>query len=417
MKKVIIIVIVLFFSLKIFGQDGDHSSNKNVVIDNNIDPNIHIEKLYQLNSDYRDINLSITPDGKYLYFMSTRGGQPWSIQYGYYKGHIRYDGDIWYSENIGGKWSSPRVVPEPVNSLDGEDEPCIMPDGLRVVYQSWRSGWESNRGPYYMAELNGTEWGSPVGLGGGINRFFKKEMDKYGQYGTDGMSISPDGKLFVVACGYDYNGKLDLYYSRKISSEWTYLKKMNISTAGDERSVFIAADNRTIYFASDGLGGYGGLDIFRGTINEKGQVTDVENIGKPFNSQLDDFGFIITADGRQAYFVREDDIYMATFDTIVKNIAPTKSLLIGGNLYGCDNTPKVTHLILTSQSGDIIAESKTSEAGRFLFSTEYKEGIYQIKDTDGKIIQVVEVKNTTPTELNFKIVQCNPKIGRAVVKH
>ena len=33
-----------------------------------------------LNSDARETNMSITPNGKYLFFMSVRGGQPWSTE-------------------------------------------------------------------------------------------------------------------------------------------------------------------------------------------------------------------------------------------------------------------------------------------------------------------------------------------------
>ena len=39
---------------------------------------IQISPVEILNSPFRETNLSITPDGKYLYFMSLRGGQPWS---------------------------------------------------------------------------------------------------------------------------------------------------------------------------------------------------------------------------------------------------------------------------------------------------------------------------------------------------
>lgn len=419
MKNILFFAIFLAVSINLFSQDGSSSSKSKhkIIIDNNTDPNIKVKLLSQLNSSYRDVNLSITPDGKYLFFMSDRGGQSWSSDWGYFRGRKMYDGDIWYSENINGQWSAPHVLQPPVNSSDAEDEPCVMPDGQRVYFQTWRTGWETNGGPYYMAELNGKQWGRPVGLGGGINRFFNNKLNKYGQYGTDGMAVSPDGKTFVVACGVNYDGNLDLYVSQNKNETWTYPRKMKISTSGDERSVFIAADGKTIYFSSDGLGGYGGLDIFRGTLTDDGEIVDVKNIGKPFNTPLDDFGFIITADGKQAFFVRDDDIYQATFVKTENEIAPSKTLLIGGTIKACNQMPMQTYLYLQDATGKIIDKSKSSDLGKFLFSIQFKTGTYQITDSNGKLLQEINVTDDSPTKLNFIIVNCKNQAGGAVVKH
>jgi hypothetical protein len=63
--------------------------------------------------------------------------------------------------------------------------------------------------------LEDGEWKSKKGLGGGINQFFKAESEANFGYATDGMSISPNGNLFIVACGSEYNGNMDLYFSIK----------------------------------------------------------------------------------------------------------------------------------------------------------------------------------------------------------
>ena len=52
---------------------------------------VHIEVIDVLNSESRETNLSVTPDGKYLFFMSSRGGENWSIRSGMYKNQVRYD--------------------------------------------------------------------------------------------------------------------------------------------------------------------------------------------------------------------------------------------------------------------------------------------------------------------------------------
>ena len=166
---------------------------------------IPVEELSVLNSDFRETNLSITPDGKYLYFMSSRGQMPWSVEgYTIYKGTPRYDGDIWFSRNDNGAWSSPECLPATVNTSTGEDEPNVSPDGNYVLFQSWRDSWFSDGGPYYISELFGTVWGKPSGMKGGINQFFKHSYNKHYGYATDGAALSPDVGPYIdrVATGF-----------------------------------------------------------------------------------------------------------------------------------------------------------------------------------------------------------------------
>lgn len=277
---------------------------------------IRISRMDVLNSHYRETNLSITPDGRYLYFMSLRGGQPWSHKFMVYQEDSVYDGDIWYSTKVGGRWQRPRCMPFGINSYEGEDEPNVSPDGRTVYFQSWNTFWQETGGPYYRTQREGSSWGPKIGLGGGISQFF--------QYynATDGMAISPDERTFIVAAGRDYDGNMDLYGSYKGRGGWSVCQRLPISTPGNERSVFIAGDGRTVYFASDGYTGFGGLDIYKAVIDEDGSFGPVINVGKPFNTAADDYGFILTADGEEAYFVRDGNIYFADLREADERIKP-----------------------------------------------------------------------------------------------
>lgn len=305
---------------------------------------IQIKPLQQLNSSYRETNMSISPDGKSLFFMSGRGQQRWSKPgYTVYRGKSEHDGDIWHSSKVNGKWQYPRCLPSSVNTSSGEDEPNISPDGQKVYFQSWAGGWERRGGPYYQAQRYGTRWLRPKGLGDGINQFFHDRSKRHrvkifsrrravNDYATDGATMSADGKTFIVAVGV-YNGKMDLYISKKGRyGRWSYLRRLSVSTGGNERSPFLAADGKTLYFASDGYGGYGGLEILKTTLNPDGSHGKVVNLGAPFNTYLDDYGFIMPASGDDAYFVRQGDIYYADVKNANPQIKPSITLMISGKV-------------------------------------------------------------------------------------
>ena len=296
------------------------------------DIELEITKLDQLNSTYEEANLSITPSGKYIFFQSERPSGPDAKIYKASNGKLRYDANIWYSKKSGTNWNKPKCVGAPAGSPSNEDEPMVSPDGKTVAFQSWRNSWETSGGPYYVSQLYGETWGKPKGMGSGINKFFV-DMSEIGGNGTDGAAISPDGKKFVFAWGKDYYGKLDLYMSTKGSNgTWSYPKKMKISTPGDERSVFFGSDSKTLFFSSDGYKGFGGLDIYKAVIDDKGNTKEVLNLGEKFNTKRNDFGFIITANGEEAYFVRDHDIYQATIKNPPVELLPTKTALVKGTV-------------------------------------------------------------------------------------
>ncbi len=385
-----------------------------------LSPNLDVKvtRLSQLNSKHEETNISITPSGKVMYYMSDRGGQNWSQVYGMRKGVVRYDGDIWYSIKRGDTWSSPKCLNSSINSSKGEDEPNVAPDGRRVSFQSWMDGWENNGGPYYTSRLAGTHWSPPRGLGGGVTAFFKREYEKYGGYGTDGMSISPDGKRFVVACGRDYYGKLDLYMSTKTSSgRWGPMKRLSISTRGDERSVFWGADSKTLYFSSDGYAqGMGGLDIYKTVIKSDGSHGQIINLGKRFNTTSDDYGFIIAASGEEAYFVRNGDIYQAKIKDPPPEMLPTATALVQGKVKlkeegKPDKSVKALLKLVDVATGKVIntAYSNAIDGHYSIYISDARKK-YKIQMFKGgemkeeKVVNLVKNKAYQEVVVNFDIV-------------
>ncbi|WP_248723894.1 hypothetical protein [Seonamhaeicola sp. ML3] len=78
----------------------------------------------------------------------------------------------------------------------------------------------------------------------------------------------------------------------------------------------VITDDNVLYFSSLRAGGYGAYDIYKSTINDKGEFTKAEKLPKPLNSSKDDFSFITNNNGTSGYLVSkrlkgkgDDDIY------------------------------------------------------------------------------------------------------------
>ncbi|GAB3008181.1 OmpA family protein [Cyclobacterium sediminis] len=93
-------------------------------------------------------------------------------------------------------------------------------------------------------------------------------------------------------------GGFDLYYM-DYSDDFVFEAPVNlgseINTAGNESNPYLKEEK--LFFASDGHVGLGGLDLFEAKVLDKG-FSGVKNLGLPYNSPQDDFGFFITSDNK-----------------------------------------------------------------------------------------------------------------------
>lgn len=162
-------------------------------------------------------------------------------------------------------------------------------------------------------------------------------------------SLSTNEDLMYLASdipgGY---GGMDLYVVKKLGNEWGQPVNLgpSINTPGNEVFPFIAADG-TLYFSSDGQSGFGGLDIFYANSFQDGEKwSDPVNLGTPFSSPSDDFGFIVDADNRNGYFSSDrkggfgaDDIYNFYIDYNQQPVAGASRSLDGLVIKDEDGNP------------------------------------------------------------------------------
>lgn len=227
----------------------------------------------------------VTVDNKHLYFTICKdegGPQP--------------ECDIYYSDNIGGKWSAIRKVPN-LNAKDRWDsQPSVSSDGNTIYFASDRPGGYGGVDLYMVQKDSYGNWGPPKNLGPKIN------------------------------------------------------------TSGDEKAPFMHSDSQTLYFSSGpsytgeggGWPGAGGMDIFLVKMDEQGKWMEPKNIGIPINTKGDEVGLIVSTDGKLAYFASDDakrsknqtlggyDIY--AFE-LYKEARPEKVMFIEGNLKDTSGKP------------------------------------------------------------------------------
>jgi outer membrane protein OmpA-like peptidoglycan-associated protein len=226
---------------------------------------------------------AITADGTELIF---------TVRYG--QAH-NFNEDIFTSKKINGKWQAPASLSTNLNSNFREGACSISADGRHMILTIC-----GPRGcDLYESKKNGDTWGKPVIIGGGVN-----------SNGWEAQpSLSADGnELYFVSDRKGGLGGYDIWYSRKDENgQWMKATNLGkpVNTKYDEIAPYIHVNNQNLYYASNGMPGFGGFDIY---VSEKnGQEWPApENMGTPLNDYEDQYSFVVSSDGKVAYYSREE---------------------------------------------------------------------------------------------------------------
>jgi OOP family OmpA-OmpF porin len=201
-------------------------------------------------------------------------------------------------KNAAGNWTPPASISDKINSNLREGACTISADGRYLIF-TLCGGKSYGRCDLFESKKTGDQWSIPVNLGPMVNSAAWDAQP----------SLSADGQeLYFISDRKGGVGGSDIWYSRKDSTgRWIKAQNLGttINTRFDEISPFIHVNNRNLYFASNAHPGFGGLDIFVSERTDDGWETP-KNMGAPLNNYEDQYSFFVTADGKTAYYSKDD---------------------------------------------------------------------------------------------------------------
>ncbi len=275
--------------------------------------------------------------------------------------------DIWVSYNENGEWTQLKNIGASVNGRRSwESQPSISSDGKMLFFTSIRPG----------------------------NVGFELEDDK--------------------------THTSDIWYSVKDENgNWLSAKNLGttINTTGNEKSPFIHSDSKTLYFSSDGHYGLGGYDIFYSKLLPNGKWSEPKNIGYPINTENDELGFIVSTNGKKAYFSSNKlsdskgwDIY--SFD-LYEAVRPQEVIFYKGQVKDEEGNPLEDAKVIVKN----VSEQRISEAIVNKLTGKYavvipvekpnNDYILMVKKKDyaftSSYFKAEEIIKDKPIEVNFEV--------------
>ncbi|MDD4553292.1 MAG: OmpA family protein [Bacteroidales bacterium] len=195
--------------------------------------------------------LSISPDGKYLFFAACN----------------REDGfgscDLYWSRWVDNHWSLPENLGPTVNSPQWDSQPSFSSDGKTLYFASKRSGGKGSSDIWTTHLQSGGNWSVPENLGDSVNTP-QEEMAPF---------IHPDDQtLYFSSKGHRGMGGLDLFFCRKNRDDrWGSPVNLGypINTHAEEITLVVNSKGNMAFISSDKLGGKGRQDVYEFPLYDK----------------------------------------------------------------------------------------------------------------------------------------------------
>lgn len=203
-------------------------------------------------------------------------------------------------------------------------------------------------------------------------------------YSTGHPAMSPDGKqLYFVSDMPGSIGETDIFVV-DVFGDGSFSSPRNlgpeINTEGKEMFPFV--NEQKLYFSSNGHLGLGGLDVFEVSLDPENGFGEVLNMGKPINSNKDDFSYIVDEETQKGYFASnrrggkgDDDIY--SFQRLLPEEANENAIAgVITDLITGETIPEAL-VVLLDENNRKLKEVTSGSDGSFVFedlesTTKYK---------------------------------------------
>lgn len=275
--------------------------------------------------------------------------------------------DFYKSTKINNQWQNAVYLSDIINTAKfNEGAQSVSQDGKYLFFTGCNRPDGLGRCDIYIAQKKGDDWAKPFSLGNPVN--------------TSGWeaqpSISADGRtLYFVSNRKGGYGGYDIWKSTLSEKGWGNPENMGpeINTPFDEQSPFIHPDDNTFYFCSNGWPGMGNKDLFVSRLGKDGKWSKPENLGYPINSSGDENGLTLTANGSYAFFSSNNlkgfggyDIY--TFE-LPANLRPNIVTYVKGTV--ADKNTKApleaaVEIIDLQKNTPVFQDYSSEDAGAFL---------------------------------------------------
>ncbi|MEM9648299.1 MAG: OmpA family protein [Bacteroidota bacterium] len=214
-----------------------------------------------------------------------------------------------------------------------------------------------------------------------IYRASKKKDESWGSvkelpFNSDSYSVahpalSPDEKRLYFSS--DMQGTLglsDIWYV-DILDNFSFGPPVNlgakINTEARETFPFIS-ENNNLYFSSDGHMGLGGLDVFKISLEDTVQLSEVINLKPPINTAMDDFGFIIKEEEQIGFLSSNRDGKPGSMsDDIYRIKQSCGKITVKGNVENASSKEPIREATITllDDKNQIITKTKTNTQGEY----------------------------------------------------
>ncbi len=233
-----------------------------------------------------------------------------------------------------------------INTAENDGSATITADGMTMYFSICNTKQNKDGCSIYRSSYNTSRgtWGKPElveDLAG--KRTERTEKGKIRTYPTDDANptVTPDGnKIFFSSDRPDSDGRIDydIWTSERVGNRWAPPRRLDttINTPFDENSPYISSDGNSLYFASNGLGGYGGFDLFISQYQD-GVWTEPRNVGQPINSNSDEIGSVWLKNDSLVYFSSNRSSGIGSYDIYwALQSAPTGDLTLQGIIRDLD---------------------------------------------------------------------------------